>query len=58
MTTADARDLKDLAMMVRRLARALRKADGANRLADLADDLLDRQGWKAEPLRRVEALPP
>ena len=45
------RELDDLAMMCRRLVRALRKADPKSPLPDLATGLLRRQNWLGSPLR-------
>ena len=54
MTVKDAEDLNDLAMMCRRLIRALRRADPTSPLPDVATDLLRRQNWLGSPLRTFD----
>ena len=49
------RELSDAVMMLRRVTRALRKADPASPLPDLATDLMRRQNWLGDPLREVLA---
>lgn len=46
----------DLTIMVRRLARALRKADPGNELPDKAIDLLQRIGGLGSPMKAVVTM--
>ena len=48
----------DLATLVRRLVRALRKAAPDHALADDAADYLQRMGFDKGPLRAAAPLPP